>query len=193
VLASTSQWRLELLIGAGLPFRAVDPGVDEALVVAPAPGGPQEVALARAEAKALAVARRMRSALVVGADQVAHLDGEQFGKPLNAADHLSRLKSLRGRRHELTTGVVVMGPGELDVERLVVTSGVRFRSDLLDGELAAYVASGEGSGCAGGYMVERRGAWLVEEVDGDWLNVIGLPVFPLVGLLRRRGLRLGSG
>lgn len=193
MLASTSQWRLELLLGAGLPFRAVDPAVDEAQVAAPAPGGPREVALARAEAKAAAVARRMPGALVVGADQVAHLDGEQFGKPRDPADHLKRLQSLRGRRHELTTGVVVFGPRADEVERLVVTSGVTFRADLLDEELAAYVETGEGAGCAGGYMVERRGAWLVEAVDGDWLNVIGLPVFPLVGLLRRRGLRLGPG
>ena len=70
------------------------------------------------------------------------------------------------------------------------TSSVRVRDDVSDEELRTYVALGEASGCAGGYMVEGRGSWLVEHVSGDWNNVIGLPVGAIVSRLRRRGWRV---
>jgi septum formation protein len=83
-----------------------------------------------------------------------------------------------------------VGPGA-EEEVFVEHSRVRLRADLEDAELLAYVRLGEARGCAGGYMVERRGAWLIEDVEGDWQNVIGLPIFPLVTRLRARGWRLG--
>ncbi len=185
ILASSSRWRRDLLAAAGLPCEAEDPGVDEAAIQA---DDPDALALARARAKALAVARRRPGALVIGADQVAHLDGECFGKPTGPEDWLARLKQLRGRTHLLSTGVVLAQDEEL--EAFVVRSAVRFRADLEDAELRAYVALGEAAGCAGGYMVEGQGAWLVDAVDGDWSNVVGLPIFALIGRLRARGARL---
>ena len=185
LLASTSPWRQSLLRDAGIPCEAVSPAVDEDAVTAP---DPVALAVARATAKALAVARRSPGALVVGADQVAHLDGIAFGKPRDREDWITRLSALRGRAHLLSTGVA-LAEGE-EVECFVVTSAVRFRADLSDDELLAYVELGEARGCAGGYQVERRGAWLVEAVDGDWWNVIGLPLLPLIGRLRARGWRL---
>ena len=79
---------------------------------------------------------------------------------------------------------------EADEEAFHVTTAVRFRADVSDEEIRQYIRHGEASGCAGGYMVERRGAWLVESVDGDWLNVVGLPVLAVVGRLRARGWRM---
>ncbi len=201
VLASASSWRLQLIRDAGLSCRAEPSQIDERTVQAAAP---HETALARARAKALDVARRFPGEIVVGADQVADLDGAQFGKPVDDDEWLARLRQLRGRQHWLSTGVAVVrlpGPGAASSEVTVdesfcVRSGVTFRADLTDDELAAYVALGEARGCAGGYMVERRGAWLIESVQGDWLNVIGLPVLPLLGRLRALGWRLdreGSG
>ncbi len=184
ILASTSRWRLELLGAAGLRCEAVAPEVDEASIHG---SDPATLAQARALAKARAVAARRPDALVIGADQVAHGFGEVFGKPTDPADHLARLRSLRARTHHLTTGVALVGGGE---EIFAVTSAVRFREDSEDHELTAYVALGEGAGCAGGYMLEARGAWLIEAVDGDWLNGVGLPVMALVGRLRARGWRL---
>jgi septum formation protein len=67
---------------------------------------------------------------------------------------------------------------------------VTMRSDLTDAEIDAYIQLGEARGCAGGYMIERRGAWLVESIDGDWLNVVGLPVLHVVSRLRDRGWRV---
>lgn len=185
VLASTSRWRAQLLEDAGIPCRALAPGVDEAAITA---GSATALAAARAAAKAEAVAPLAPEAVVLGADQVAHLDGEAFGKPADAADWLARLRALRGRTHTLSTAVCLLGGG-LRQER-VVHSRVRFRADLADAELQAYVALGEAAGCAGGYMVERRGAWLIEAVEGDWTNVVGLPIFAVVEALRARGWRM---
>ena len=184
VLASTSPWRRRMLADVGVDALGEAPGVDERAFVDDDP-----VSLARtlALAKARAVAARHPDAWTIGADQVVHQDGEVFGKPVDADDHRARLGSMRGRSHELVTGWAVVGPeGEAvghRVTRMVV------RADLDDAELDAYVASGEGAGCAGGYAAEGRGAFLFAAVDGDWFNVVGLPVFDVLGELRRRGWR----
>lgn len=185
VLASSSSWRRGLLASTGLRVRAVEPGVDEASIV---DADPVILATARAEAKARAVAARHPDATVLGADQVVHLEGRSFGKPTGVADHLSMLRCLQGRIHQLTTAVCLIDAG--GEESFCVHSEVRVRADADESELAAYVASGEAAGCAGGYMVEKRGAWLVEHVSGDWNNVIGLPVSAVLERLRARGWRL---
>ena len=185
VLASTSKWRRQLLEEAGISAESVDPLVDESEII-----GSDAIATAqlRASAKAWAVASDHPEAVVVGADQVIHLDGETIGKP--ASDELwkLRLQSMRGRTHLLTTAVAMISDGE--VESFEVTTRVRMRADVTDAEIDAYIALGEARGCAGGYMVERRGAWLIESIEGDWLNVIGLPVLHVVTKLRKRGWSL---
>jgi septum formation protein len=75
-------------------------------------------------------------------------------------------------------------------DSFAVDTRVSFRGDLSDDEIEDYIASGEGRACAGGYMAEKRGAWLVETIEGDWHNVIGLPLLPLLARLRVRGYRL---
>ena len=189
ILASSSPWRLAALCDAGIPCETVTPEVDEHTITN---ADPVALAVARAAAKARDVARRHPESLVVGADQVAHLDGEGFGKPTDPDDWMRRLRALRGRTHTLSTGVA-LAEGEV-IETFVVSTAVRFRADLRDEELDAYIRSGEGAGCAGGYQIERRGAWLIEAIDGDWWNVIGLPVLPLISRLRARGWGLvGAG
>jgi len=183
VLASTSKWRLQLLKDAGIDAQAVDPAVEEHALVG---ATPVETAEIRARAKAMAVAKRFPDAWILGADQVIHLDGETIGKPGNESIWRERLRSMRGRTHALTTAIALWDGRDVEIQ--AVTTHVRFRNDITDAELDAYIASGEAKGCAGGYMVERRGAWLVESIDGDWLNVVGLPVLTVVGLLRARGM-----
>ena len=136
----------------------------------------------------MAVARRHPGRLVLGADQVIHLDGEAIGKPPCDEIWRARLMAMRGRRHALTTAIALWDGQLLECE--AVTTIVQFRSDITDAEIDAYIGCGEARGCAGGYMVERRGAWLVESIEGDWLNVVGLPVLKVVSMLRTRGWRM---
>ncbi len=183
VLASTSPWRLQMLVAAGIPCEGVAPRADERTVQDP---DPVACALGRAAVKARSVPRP--DAIVIGADQVAHLDGEVFGKPRDPEDHLARLQALRGRAHRLVTGVCIVAPDGPEL-RFVEETVLHGRPDLSDAELAAYVASGEGSGCAGGYAVEGRGAQLFARIEGDYFNVIGLPLFRVVDALRGMGWR----
>ncbi len=192
VLASGSKWRRSLLTDAGIISVADPARIDESAVTA---DDPVRLAGLRASAKAADVAGRWPGRVVLGADQVVHLDGEPFGKPPSDEAWLRMLKRLRGRVHQLTTAVTLMWPeagGGHVAESFAVHTAIRFRADLEDAELEAYVANGEARGCAGGYMVERSGAWLIEAVDGDWTNVVGLPVLAVIGRLRARGWRFGQ-
>lgn len=182
VLASTSASRRALLRAAGVAHTAVAPPVDEDAVQAPTPDA---LAAARALAKALSV--DAPGALVIGSDQVGHLDGVAFGKPTDPADHLRRLQALRGATHTLVTAAVVRF-GDARVE-LVDHTRLTFRADVSDDELRAYVATGEGSHCAGGYAVEGLGANLIERIDGDHPSVLGLPLYAVLGALRGFGWR----
>jgi septum formation protein len=194
ILASTSAYRRQLLAAAGIQVRCEAPEVDER-AAEDAIRAEDPVVLARelARIKAIAVARRHPQALVIGADQVGYdpdEPGVRFGKPLDAVDHLDRLRSLVGRRHVLVTGLALIGGGHEIVEH--ETTEMVVRSDVEDAELAAYVATAEGAGCAGGYAVEGRGIFLFERIEGDWTNVIGLPIPRLIGLLRACGWRFST-
>ena len=205
VLATASSWRAELLRATGVQVELHPAPIDEQAVTA---STPESLALARAIAKADAVAAaRAESdpdAVIIGADQVAHLDGEAFGKPLDAEDHRRRLRLLRGRVHTLSTGVSFRGnpslfraaSGAAAVPLLgwdfVEHTQIHFRADTTDAEIDAYVDSEDGSGCAGGYRAEGPGAWLIARADGDWSNVIGLPVFAVLARLRLLKLLCGG-
>ncbi len=188
VLATASRWRAQLLADTGVPVELVPAPIDEEAIRA---GDPVALAFARARAKADAVAALLGATfegVVIGADQVAHVDGVAFGKPLSPADHRQRLRQLRGRGHTLSTAVAFRGPRATQLAvaaDFVEHTDLHFRADVADDEIDAYVATGDGSGCAGGYRAEGPGAWLIERIDGDGSNVIGLPVFGVLARLRR--------
>lgn len=193
VLASASPYRRRMLESAGLRVRAQPASLDERSVEAGlGTTDPFEVALALARAKAREVAERCPGEIVLGADQVLW-DGEApIGKPRDPADHLARLKSLRGRTHDLVTAwclVTSEGQERVGISRTRLT----MREDLEDAELQAYVATAEGRGCAGGYAIEGHGAWLFERVEGDWNTIIGLPLFDVLTALRGLGVRYDGG
>ena len=130
-------------------------------------------------------------AVVLGADTEVVLDGRLLGKPRDAADAARMLRDLRGREHEVITGLAIVetGPagGEPRQETAPVTTRVRMGL-YADADIDAYVATGEPLDKAGGYAVQGLGGRLVEAVDGCFTNVVGLPLSTTRTLLARRGL-----
>lgn len=191
ILASTSPFRRQLLESAGLVFDIDAPRVDEAEVEARLREGrpalpPEDLVRALAEAKAREVSRRHPGRVVVGADQLLALDDEVLGKPPDAAEATRRLRQLAGRTHRLMTAVAVVGGEEPDTVFIEETD-LTLRA-LTDEEVAKYVETGEWRGCAGGYRIEGQGIRLMSRVEGDYHNVIGLPLLAVLRALRERGL-----
>jgi septum formation protein len=172
VLASASPQRRAILAQLGIAFRVEAPSVDELT-----DGDPRAVVLENARRKAAAV----RGRRVLGADTEVVLDGEVCGKPRDAAHAERFLRRLSGRDHEVLGGLAVREAGAPERSAVAVTR-VRFRA-LAEREIAWYLRGGEWRGRAGGYAIQGRGAALVAEVEGDYLNVVGLPVAALIGLL----------
>jgi septum formation protein len=189
VLASTSRWRRGMLETAGIEVISEDPAFDERSVV---DRDPFALAMALGRAKADAVVGRHPGHLILGADQVLWTGDEIQGKPPDSEEHVRRLLNLRGRSHSLITGVTVRVDGGGVVASFHAETRMRVRADVTEAEVRAYVTDGEGAGCAGGYAAEGRGAFLFDAVDGDWFNVVGLPVFAVVGALRGLGWRFGE-
>jgi septum formation protein len=140
-------------------------------------GDPREVVLQNALRKVRAV----EGERVLACDTEVNVDGVVFGKPADEGEAVRMLTELSGREHEVLGGLVYRCKGE---ERTAVAStAVRFRT-LEPSEIAEYVATGEWRGRAGGYAIQGRGAALVEGIEGDFWNVVGLPVPELVSLLK---------
>ena len=184
LLASTSPARRALLDALGVPYTAEAPGVDEDL-----PGDTPADAAVRMLAlrKARAVATRHPDALVLGADQLAEVDGRVLGKPPSRQAAREQLGALLGRSHRLLTAVALVGGGDEQLELDAVT--LRFHPVSAE-ELERYLDTGEWEGCAGGYRIEGRGQALVAAVEGDRTSVQGLPMLPVVRMLRARGFPL---
>jgi len=180
LLASTSPQRRAILTQLGLPFDVVAPRYEER----DAPDAdPVELVRAHARGKARSVAAEAGDRPVLGVDTTVALGHEIFGKPRDPADAERILERLGGRTHEVVSGLCLLTPGWEEV--LHETTRVAFRP-LTPRDLAAYVASGEWEGRAGGYAVQGLGAGLVERIDGDYLNVVGLPASLLVRILAER-------
>lgn len=172
----------------GVAFTTRPSGIAEEHPAAP----PAEAITAVALAKARAVAARLVPGdppVVLGADTEVVLDGRLLGKPADAADAARMLRELRGRTHEVITGVAVIAAGR--EETAAVVTRVRMRA-CADEEIAAYVATGEPLDKAGAYAVQGEGARLVERVDGCFTNVVGLPTTTTRRLLERAGVIAGS-
>jgi septum formation protein len=120
---------------------------------------------------------------VLGVDTAVVVDGQSLGKPGNATEAEAMLERLSGRTHEVVSGLCLVTPGWEDLHHEL--TAVRFRP--LDArDLAHYIGSGEWEGRAGGYAIQGLGASLVDRIEGDYLNVVGLPAAVLVRLLAER-------
>lgn len=184
VLASGSAGRQELLRRTGVSF-IVDPSdVDESTDASSVEEHVQTLALR----KARSVAARHPEAVVIGADTLAELDGRVIGKPESADEARAMLRVLSGRYHRLLSGLAVLAPDGRAYCGLEVTS-VHMR-ELTDEEIDAYVESGEPLGKSGCYEIQGLGATIIDRIEGDFANVVGLPMAHLAGVLKTFGVTI---
>jgi septum formation protein len=192
VLASASPRRQELLRNAGIPFVAQSTSIPEV----PQPGeAPRAFAERMAREKALAVFRRRPNDFVLGADTIVVVDGEILGKPRDTADAVRMLRVLSGRAHQVVTGVCLVSPRLRTEDRQPEAGFEDIRSEttlvtvdpLGDDDIHAYVSTGEPMDKAGAYATQGRASRWVSRIEGDYFNVVGLPVSLVYKMLRERG------
>ena len=195
VLASASPRRQELLRAAGIAITVQPTNIPEV----PKDGeAPKACAERLAREKAWAVFKDRPNDFVLGADTIVVVGAEILGKPKNAADATRMLRLLSGRNHQVTTGVCLMGPptnssategskgegslGDTRSETTVVTM-----SELSDDEIRVYVATGEPMDKAGAYAIQGIASRWIPRIEGDYSNVVGLPVALVYRMLKQRG------
>ena len=187
ILASTSAYRRELLARLRIPFDVRAPAVDEAALPGEAAA---DLALRLAEAKARAVGASSPTALVIGCDQVAALDGACLGKPGGHAAAVAQLKAMRGRDVVFHTALALLNTASGRIQLAAVPTTVRFRacSDL---EIERYLAAEQPYDCAGSARIEGLGIALVERVTNDDPSaLIGLPLIRLTTMLADEGVAI---
>ncbi|MBI2683857.1 MAG: septum formation protein Maf [Actinobacteria bacterium] len=182
ILASASPQRRDLLTHAGIPFRVVVSRFQERERGV----GGERLATANARGKALDVALAHPGAVVLGADTTVAIEGESLGAPEDRDAATRMLEALSGRAHDVTTALCLVADGATRVR--TATTNVRFRT--LDADtIRWYVRRDEWRGRAGGYAIQCCGSALVAAVEGDYTNVVGLPVPLLVEMLEDAGMR----
>ena len=179
LLASRSPQRRAILEQLAIPFEAVVPQYDEELTRA----DPVAEVERHAQGKARSVAGIAGNRPVLGVDTEVVLDGCVYGKPGDEGEAEAMLEELSGQTHEVVSGLCLLTPAWEELRHAVTR--VSFRA-LTPRELGLYVVSEEWRERAGGYAIQGLGAALVERIDGDYLNVVGLPTALLVRLLAER-------
>lgn len=189
ILASTSPIRRQMLDAAGVAYEAIRPDVDEAAVkqsLADAAGVASELAAA----KALSVNVQRPGDWVIGSDSVVNIGGRLFDKPRDRAEAAGHLRFFSGKAMELTSAVALARGGSVDW-RHVETARLQVRPlseefirEYLDAEWP------EVGYCVGVFRLEGRGVQLFERIEGDHFTILGMPLIPLLGALRDRGLLL---
>jgi len=193
VLASASPRRQELLRNAGIPFVVQPTNIPE--VPRPAEA-PRAFAERMAREKALTVFRQHPDDFVLGADTIVIVDAEILGKPRDAADAARMLRLLSGRRHQVTTGICLLGPQPRTEIRQLETGFEDVRSEttivtvaaLSDDDIRSYISTGEPMDKAGAYAIQGRASRWISHIEGDYFNVVGLPVSLVYKMLRERGV-----
>ena len=183
ILASRLPRRREILALLGLPFETVAPDFEETLSShCPAETEVLDFALG----KARSVANCNPDSIVIGSDTMILIDGEKIGKPSGAENARQMLRALSGKTHRIFTSVVILDgdrPGLRTVEEVSVTMRA-----FTNAEIKRYLSLGESLDKAGAYSIQGEGAALIESIHGDYLAAVGLPLKPIAGYLRSRGI-----
>ena len=184
ILASSSPRRRDLLAEAGFTFEIISPDGTEvessALSIA-------ELTTCNATRKALAVARRYRKAVVIGADTLVSLDGQAVTKPRDFADAVRILGRLNGKEHQVCTSVCLCSAIRGEMASFHVISNVQFHQ-LTDREIRNYLAKIDPLDKAGAYAAQRHGREIISAIRGSYTNVVGLPMDQTEGALAGFGI-----
>jgi len=189
VLASASPRREALLRQAGMDFELRPTNVSEDVGEEVSP---YDVVKALAERKAAAALKSsVGDEIIIAADTVVDLHGAIMNKPNGPAEAADMLKRLQGEMHSVYTGLALINKTALGCEMMITVDTTEvYMRPLTDGEIAAYIATGEPFDKAGGYAIQGKGAFLIERVEGDYYTVMGLPLVKLYMALREWGVEL---
>jgi septum formation protein len=179
ILASSSPRRKQILENAGYTFETKEPNIDENLHIKLPP---IDLVMKLALMKANAAATDADDEVVIGADTIVCIDGKNIGKPEDAQQAKTLLRQLSGRLHRVYTGVAIVSKERQ--ETFFVQAKVNFMK-LNDDLINRYIATNEPFDKAGGYAVQGKGSVLVENIDGDYFGVVGLPIAQVAMRLER--------
>lgn len=187
ILASSSEYRRQLLQKLLIPFNSISPNVDESVL---AGEKPQETALRLAQEKAKKIGNEYPHALVIGCDQVATMDGEQLGKPLNHHNATKQLQKMRGHEVVFHSALCLYNAATGNMQAEVVPYLVKFRQ-LSDDQIESYLTKEQPYHCAGSAKSEGLGIALIERMLGEDPNaLIGLPLIKLITMLHNEGINV---
>ncbi len=185
ILASSSEYRRQLLQKLLIPFSSISPKIDETALPSEKP---HQTALRLAQEKAKKIGTEYPHALVIGCDQVATLDGEQLGKPLNHNNATKQLQMMRGREVTFHSALCLYNAATDNMQAEVVPYLVRFRN-LTDEQIENYLTKEQPYQCAGSAKSEGLGIALMERMLGEDPNaLIGLPLIKLITMLQNEGI-----
>ena len=187
ILASSSAYRRELLQRLQIPFNTVSPHVDETALENEKP---QEMALRLSQEKARKVGAEYPHALIIGCDQVATLDGEQLGKPLNHSNATKQLRKMRGKEVTFHSALCLLNADSGNMQAQVVPNLVKFRQ-LSDEQIESYLNKEQPYHCAGSAKSEGLGIALIARMIGEDPNaLIGLPLIKLISMLQNENINV---
>lgn len=188
ILASGSPFRQEQLRNLGIAFSSHPPDLDERALESAFNNPIENLSDFLAEQKAQAIAQDHPEKVVIGSDQVLLFQNQTYPKPNSLEEVTQRLIALQGDSHELHTSLCVMWKGQSITEKVISTM---FMHPLSQDEIEKYVSTDQPIGCAGGYKFEKRGSVLFYKVTTtDPTSIIGLPLLPLVSILRKWGISI---